>query len=266
MVIPYFAALQVDAAGGRFRAGAATAGPWDPRLQHGGPPSALLVLAAEKHAAAQTGRTDLVALRYAAEFVGPVPVGDIEVTTRVVRAARSGVLVAVALTSLDRSCLEARVWLVRDADTSAVAHPPRDTPVPSEGGGLGGSFPYADSVEWRAVRGSLAERGPGTMWARPRLPVLDGEPLTGLQHAVLVGDTASGVSAELDWAEWSFLNVDLDVHLARPVQGDWLRVDAETQLGAHGSALATSTLSDVAGPVGATAQTLVLAPRALSTA
>ena len=86
------------------------------------------------------------------------------------------------------------------------------------------------------------------MWARPRIAVLAGdEPLTGLQHAVLVGDSASGVSAELDWDVWTFLNVDLDVHLARPVQGSWLRMDATTQLGRHGSALARSTLSDAPG-------------------
>jgi hypothetical protein len=138
--------------------------------------------------------------------------------------------------------------------------------VPATGAGIGGSFPYAASIEWRAERGSLDERGPGTAWARPRLPLVDGERLSGLQHAVLIGDTASGLSSEVDWSEWSFLNVDLDVHLARPVQGDWLRLDALTQLGGSGSALARSTLSDVAGPVGTTAQTLVLAPRTFSTA
>jgi hypothetical protein len=57
------------------------------------------------------------------------------------------------------------------------------------------------------------------------------------------------------------MNVDLDVHLARPVVGDWLLMDAATQLGPAGSALARSTLSDARGTVGSTAQTLLLAPR-----
>lgn len=260
MANAYFAVLDESPTGLRARAADASAGPWDPRLQHGGPPSALLVRAAERLAGTQ--RDDLVAVRYAAEFVGPVPVADVAVSARVVRAARSGVLVALTLSALERVCLEARVWLVRDADTAGVAAAPRDTPVPADARGLGASFPYADSIEWRSEHGSLAEPGPATMWARPRIPLIDGEALTGLQRAVLIGDSASGVSAELDWAQWSFLNVDLDVHLARPVQGEWIRMDASTQLGAHGSALARSTLSDVAGPVGATAQTLVLAPAA----
>jgi hypothetical protein len=251
---------------GRFSAAPDTAGPWDPRMQHGGPPAALLVLLAERAAAAQTGRGDLTALRFAGEFVGPVPVGEVEVATRIVRAARSGVLVELSLSADGRRCLEARVWLIRTADTSVVAHPRTDTSVPPTAErGLGWSFPWADTIEWRAESGSLVEAGPARMWTRPRMTVLDGVSLSGLQRAVLVGDSASGVSSELDWAQWSFLNVDLDVHLARAVQGDWVCIDAATQLGAEGSGLARSTLFDAVGPVGATAQTLVVAPRALST-
>jgi hypothetical protein len=65
----------------------------------------------------------------------------------------------------------------------------------------------------------------------------------------------------LDWTRWTFLNVDLDVHLARPMLGDWLLMDALTRVGTHGAGLARSTLSDTAGVLGSTAQTLVLAPR-----
>jgi hypothetical protein len=43
--------------------------------------------------------------------------------------------------------------------------------------------------------------------------------------------------------------------------GEWVLMDAVTQLGPHGSALARSTLSDVRGEVGRGLQTLVLAPR-----
>jgi hypothetical protein len=77
---------------------------------------------------------------------------------------------------------------------------------------------------------------------------------------VLVADSASGLSSELDWSTWSFVNVDLDVHLARPFLGEWVLMDAVTQLGPDGSALARSTISDRHGIVGAGLQTLVLAP------
>ena len=44
------------------------------------------------------------------------------------------------------------------------------------------------------------------------------------------------------------------------MRGEWLHMDAVTQLGPNGSALARSTLSDTSGPLGATLQTLVLSP------
>ena len=76
------------------------------------------------------------------------------------------------------------------------------------------------------------ERGPAAAWVRPTVPLLDGyERCPGWPRVVLIADSASGISAELDWATWSFVNVDLDVHLARPVEGDWLLHGRRTQLG-----------------------------------
>jgi acyl-coenzyme A thioesterase PaaI-like protein len=258
----YFAILDESAADGSYRAQPHTGGPWAADLQHGGPPNALLVHAAERLAAAETGRADLVGVRLSAEFVGPVPVGEVATVARIVRAARSAVLVEAILRASGRDCLHARVWLVADRDTSHVAPPSRAPVEPPTGlPGLAARFPYGDSIEWRAVQGNIDHPGPGVVWARPRADLLDGRLLTGLQRAVLIGDSASGVSSALDWRVWSFLNVDLDVHLARPVLGEWLHMDADTQLGPSGFALARSSLADVRGPVGATAQTLVVTPK-----
>ena len=259
MVTAFYDVLTESDTSGTYRSAPETAGPWAANLQHGGPPSALLVHTAERVAAASTDRTDLIAMRYSAEFVGPVPVADVHIAARIVRAARTAVLVEVALSVLGRDCLSARVWLVRDEDTSHIA---ALDPAPAQplGDDLGLGFPYADQLEWRVVHGGLRTRGPGAVWARPRGALIDGRPLTGLQRAALVGDSASGISSELDWNDWSFVNVDLDVHLARPMRGEWLHMDAVTQLGPNGSALARSTLSDTSGPLGATLQTLVLSP------
>jgi hypothetical protein len=221
------------------------------------------VHSAERAARAATGRDDLRAARYAAEFLGPVPVADVVVTTEVLRVARSAVLVAATLTAAERVCLAARVWLVADTDTTAIAH--ADDPSGTDPTTLpemaDADFGYGLTIEWRSVSGGLSEPGPGRIWTRPRIPVLPDEPMSSLQRAVLVGDSASGVSSELDWAQWSFVNLDLDVHLARPVEGEWLLLDAATQLGPRGVALARSTISDRRGPAGGTAQTLLLAPR-----
>jgi acyl-Coa thioesterase superfamily protein/acyl-CoA thioesterase superfamily protein len=249
-------------ADGSYLAAAETGGPWASELQHGGPPNALLVHAAERLADAETGRTDLVALRTAAEFVGPVPVGPVTTQARIVRAARTAVLVDTVLRAGGRDCVHARVWLVADRDTATIAPPLSPAAGPPDGlPGLGASFPYADAIEWRAVRGNIDRPGPATFWARSRIGLLEGQELSGLQRAALLGDSASGISSALDWSQWSFLNIDLDVHLGRPARGDWLCLDAATELGPNGSALTRAPLADVHGPVGATAQTLVVAKR-----
>jgi hypothetical protein len=258
----YFAVVDETETGGRYLAGPATVGPWDDRLQHGGPPTALAVVTAERAVRAETGRADLVARRVAADFVGPVPVAEVAAQSRVVRAARSAALVEVTLSSGGRECLAARIWFVRTADTASVAAPvaePVDVPEGSSTG-LDYRFGYGASLEWRFVRGRMAEPGPAAAWVRPTLPIVAGQEMSGLSRAALIADSASGISAELDWAAWSFLNVDLDVHLARPFRGDWLLMQAATQLGPDGSALARSTLSDVYGVMGAGLQTLVVAP------
>jgi hypothetical protein len=258
---PYFSRLEGGPAAATYHSDAATGGPWAAHLQHGGPPAALLVAVAEQ-LATEHGRTDLAARRLAAEFVGPVPVGDVSVDASIARSARTAVLVDATLSAHGRVCVHARIWLVRRADTTAIAPPvPDPDSPPTHLPGLDGSFPYADSIEWRLVRGSLRRPGPGVVWARPDRHILDALPMSSLQRACLIGDSASGISAELDWTRWSFLNVDLDVHLARSIVGDWVQLDAVTQLGADGSAVARSTVSDLAGPVGATLQTLVVEPR-----
>jgi len=257
----YFDTLTETAEYGRYRSGPATEGPWAPHLQHGGPPNALVVAAAERLVAAETQRSDLIGMRLATDFVGPVPVAEIETHAKVVRAARGAVLAEVTLTAGDRQCLNSRVWLVRDSDTAHLAAPlaPK-TDVPDIEPGLGINFGYGRSLEWRVTKGGLREQGPGATWARAATALKDDHTLSGLQLAALVGDSASGISSALDWSVWSFLNIDLDIHLARPVRGEWLFMDAATQLGERGGALARSTLSDQYGLLGSTLQTLVVAP------
>ena len=160
-----------------------------------------------------------------------MPVGEVEVERACrARGTHRGARRGDALSALERVCLHGRVWLVRDRDTTAVAAPLRragDGAAP-DCPDLGGDFPYHDTIDWQAIRGSMRTAGPGLVWARPRLPLVAGEAMRGLQRVVLIGDSASGISAELDWDEWSFVNIDLDVHLSRPVEGDWVLIDAVT--------------------------------------
>jgi len=77
----------------RWRGTVHTTGPWDPRFQHGGPPSALLGRAVERC----SPRDDMVVARATVELLGPVPVGELAVRARVARPGRSVELVEAAL-------------------------------------------------------------------------------------------------------------------------------------------------------------------------
>lgn len=261
MADAYFAVLDEEPDSGRYRSGPATAGPWDPSLQHGGPPSALQARAAERLAREHSGRDDLFACRIAVDFLRPVPVGDIEVAARLVRAGRNAVVVETTLSGGGSQRLAGRVVLLARSDTSHVATAAEPAPVPDVPPRFGLSFPFSDSVDWHEVDGSITVPGPAAAWARPRLPLVVGETLSSLQRATLIADSGNGISAVLDWETWTFLNVDLDVHLARPIVGEWVHLAAQTQIGAQGTALARSTIGDVTGPAGAGAQTLLLARR-----
>jgi len=243
----------------------ACGGPWSPELQHGGPPSALLVLVAERLAADAAGRDDLLAVRMATEFIGPVPVAELRIAARVSRLSRTAVLVNAELGTVERSCLQARVWLLAPGEPPAepeAAQPGRLDPstLPSFDFDSFADFHYARQLDWRRVTGSALRPGPAAVWIRSRAPLLAGCSLSALQRAALLADSASGISAELSWQEWSFANVDLDLHLFRAGVGEWLLVDAVTSLGA-GVAMTRSRLADVDGDVGAGLQTLLVRRR-----
>lgn len=84
-------------------------------------------------------------------------------------------------------------------------------------------------MQWRSVSGDALGPGDAAVWSTPRIPLVPGRRPSGLQRAVLVADSGNGVSAALDWERWSFVNVDLDVHLSRPLRGEWVLLDASTR-------------------------------------
>jgi len=257
-------AFFVPASGGdgRFTGREACIGPWSSELMHGGPPSALLVRACER---AADGGEGLTSLRAGIDFLSAVPIGDVEVSARVVRAGRRITLTEAVLVAGGREVLQARTWHVCVADLPALRTAPRPAdptadPAALPPAMLNWRFPYARAMEWRAVSGDTDGPGDAAAWSRARIPVVQGEEPTGLQRAVLTADSGNGISAALDWNAWSFVNIDLDVHLARPLEGEWVLLDATSRYEQSGTGTATSQLSDLRGPVGRGAQTLVVTP------
>jgi hypothetical protein len=120
---------------------------------------------------------------------------------------------------------------------------------------------YLQAMEWRWLRGHFTEAGPATVWTRMRIPLVEGEEPTPTQRVLVTADSGNGVSGVLPLAGWLYVNTELTVHLLRPPVGEWVCLDAVTEIGPTGGGVAASTLSDAAGPVGRGAQALLVRPR-----
>lgn len=249
--------------GERFHAGPATTGPWFSDAQHGGPPAALLVRAFERC----DPREDAQLSRVTVEVLGPIPAGEVAVRAAVERPGRAITLLGAELEAGGRTVLRARAWRTAVGDTAAVAGgAPDPLPGPEHGrpgeGRPDGWLPgYLDALEWRWLSGWLAQPGPGRAWARPRIPLVEGEETTPWQRLALVADSANGIGAPLDVRHWLFVNTELTLHVHRPPRGEWIGVDAATVVGPTGLGTAAGRLFDSAGAVGRSTQALVVRPR-----
>ncbi len=244
-----------------FHSTPATAGPWDAGAQHGGPPSALVVRAFERCAPDPDQR--LASLRV--DLLGPVPVADLEVGARVVRAGRRITLLEGEVRADGRAVALARGWRLRraPADGPDVPAPGPVPPLPPPGPALvaGPGFHhegYLSAVEWRETDGAFTRRGPGTVWGRPRLPLVAGEATSPAALALLLADSGSGISSAVDYSRWLCVNVDLTVVLRRDPVGPWVVLQATTAVSPGGSGAARTALGDREGWFGDVVQTLVL--------
>ncbi|MEA2478274.1 MAG: hypothetical protein QOJ07_196, partial [Thermoleophilaceae bacterium] len=234
-----------------------TVGPWDERLQHAGPPSALIGRALELC----EPRDGMVLSRLTFELLGAVPVGDLEIEAHVVRPGRSVELLEAELRAGGRAAMLARAWRVTAApvDRGPIDSPP--PPVPDEQTPLPEHLTwsgYLNAIEWRFPVGSWDRPGPATAWTRMKHPLVPDEEPSPLQRVLTVADSASGISATLDWSDWMFINPELTVHALRPARGEWICMDAATSVAAGGAGLASSVLSDADGPVARGAQSLLV--------
>ncbi|MEY2225984.1 thioesterase family protein [Streptomyces sp. BF23-19] len=254
---------RVDA--GRFLATEYTRGPWDPGSQHAGPPAALLGRAVEERPGA---RTDMRVARITYEILRPVPIGELEITTSVLRAGRGTEVVEAALAPAGGApVMLARALRIRVAEEAVPAvvpgpqlPPPGEVevtpffPVPWEVG-------YHSAMETRFTEGAFVELGPGTCWMRMKVPLVAGEEPRPLDRVLIAADSGNGISSVMDFGRYVFINGDLTVHLHRHPVGEWVCVEARTSVDAAGIGLADARLHDEKGPIGRSAQSLFVAPR-----
>src|SRR4051794_35592649 len=121
------AAFFLPRADGRFEATEHTSGPWDPRLQHAGPPAALIGRALEQC----EPRPEMLIARLTFEILHAVPVGEVEVSARIARPGRSVELLEASLSAGGREVMRSSAWRVLRAPAeTANPHPYRPPGLP----------------------------------------------------------------------------------------------------------------------------------------
>ena len=239
------------------------AGPWDPSMQHGSPPAALVVWAAEKIPTP----TEMRIARVTVDLMRPVPVAPLSFETQVLREGRKIQLCAVRLYAGGVLTVGATVLKIK---SQALTLPPEAAGLPVELPGPDqsrvdpanfSSSPFVTGMSLRAARGQFGVPGPGAIWYRVDRPLIEGSPVSQAMRAVVASDFCNGTSAVLDFRQWTFLNADLTVSLAREPVGEWILVDAESWIGPDGAGLAMARLADSRGYFGRAIQSLVIEKR-----
>ena len=249
---------------GRYEPTRATESPWDRKAQHGGPPAALLARAID-----ETVEGPMRIGRISIDMLGPIPLRDVLVEVSPVKTGRRVHLSEARMSVDGRVVVTARAWHIATGDSPPVAAAEKHTvppPVPSEPTpqrfypGLD-DWGYGRSIEWRFTRGSLDSLGAADVWARVRLPLVAGVPLTGLDRVLIAADSANGVSMALPIEQWFSIPPTLTATLVRLPAGEWLHLSCRTHLTDDGVGLAHADLFDTDGFIGEVAQPLLVQKR-----
>jgi hypothetical protein len=269
-------AFFIAAGHGHYQATPATQGPWDPTAMHGGPPAALLATLATQRALELSPTLRLT--RLSVDFMGGLPLTDLQVTVTVPRPGRRVALVEASMSANDRIAAIARAWFINsdsagdqrpvelaspeNADTEVPAllnPPPLPEPQPQRFFTGHEGFGYGDASEWRFTSGGFDVPGPAGVWSRMRIPLIAGEPLTGLARLLVLADAANGISGDLPWGEWMFIPPGMTTTMLREPVGEWVHLAARTTLGADGIGLCHGQLADETGPAAIVSQPLLVA-------
>jgi len=248
----------------------ATLSVWSPTMQHGGPPSALMMrslLRCDPDPAQHFTRVTT-------EILGPIGLGVNRIHARVTRPGRQISLVETELEVQQadgsfRTAAKSVGWRIRGADTSEIANGPAPlTPRPDElprqigfpddsGEAVDwGTLGFIGTVESARTEGRYGETP--AVWLRAVLPLVEGEKTSDLEAMFIVIDVANGVGTRLRPDRWSWMNTDTTVHLTRVPSGPWVGIDANMVAGPDGFGATLGDLYDTSGYIGRSAQTVLL--------
>lgn len=244
---------------GRFRSTIHAQGAWNEHEQHMAPASGIMADRLARH----EPREDMRMARLSYEILGLIPGGEFEIVASTLRPGRTIELVQAELVSGGRTAIRATAWRMITSDTSAIAafeDPRIPAPEDCEPYDAAAVWPggYIASLHMRIAEGHRA--GSGTVWLRTDYPLTDRADSGDLARLVGLVDTANGIAARVPPGKgsYAFPNLDLQIHMYRQPEGEWLGLDNEVTFGTDGIGLTSTVLHDLTGPFGRAEQILTL--------
>jgi Thioesterase-like superfamily len=256
--------LPADGGFDAFESTDGTRSNWDPEIQHGSPPLALMTKLIEELAVDSGLRVGRLTL----DILGAIPVTTVRARAWVERpGSRISIMAAEMLAQRpeggERAVARVTAWLLAISDTAdavTVRYPPLvegdSAPVPHSWADAKG---YLETVRWRKQH--VPEGKTPVAWLSPLVPVVDSEPVTDLQRLAMVADSVNGVGAALDPDKFVFMNTDTVVHVHRLPEGNDFGLRARGSIGPDGVGVTTADIFDRQGFIGTVAQTLLVQRR-----
>ncbi|HPE48868.1 MAG TPA: thioesterase family protein [Hyphomonas sp.] len=231
-------------------------GPWDPRMLHGGAPTALIASIVED----LPSEVPMSVTRLTVDLQRPVPVGQLDITVNVTREGRNIQTSEVILSANGKQVVRAAALKMRKEMLDlpeGSAMPEIAGHVPEARTGFPRPVGFNNAVDMREEEPGARKR----VWFHIERPFFDDRETTPLMRAAATGDYCNGFGSTLNFEEWTYINADLTLHFAREPVGEWMMLAANSWIGPDGRGLAFGELSDQHGPVGRAIQSLVIARR-----
>lgn len=241
---------------------------WGP-IQHGGPVNAILTRSMENCQPRPNTRLTRITI----DILGPVPIADIRVHSRIVRPGRRIELVESVLEARGgngewQAAAKGSAWRLVTHETEYVVHRADQTlAFPAEHEAPHLKFTLASGVEipgfvhtfdWRIMDHPTVEGEHSVAWGNFRPDVVEGETASEIQRVAAISHTANGVGARLDPTKYVFMNTESTIHLFQQPRGPWCGLEAETSVGADGVGMSSAVIHDQFGPIGRVTQSLLV--------
>lgn len=243
-----------DEADGVFTPTRLATGPWDRRLQNGVALAGLTAHLIERTPAL----APMVTARFVIDIMKPTLMAPAAGRVIVVRDGKRLQLLRCEIEQDGVVAAQATALRVREGESPSTPVTSHGTPPEGLPTFNGSRSSFRHIVETRLESGGLEQLGPGVAWVRYDGEIVQGTRISPFVQIAMAADFGSGLSAFVDWREWSFANVDISLHLNRMPAGPWVRIASRTESAGNGIGIVHAALADLSGELGHAHQTLFL--------